>query len=116
MKRQEELLEFISSNGTLLINEQGNVNEKESDLNEWLLTISKVDMEELGNYYRLMRHDFLPEGGDVLDFCYWDKEGKYHVADKNWRYETFHNVELKSREIEPIVDLSYEWIENNRTL
>jgi hypothetical protein len=47
-------MEFEGSNGTLLVNENGSIN-KDSDFDNdsWLSEISKVDIEELDNYYKL---------------------------------------------------------------
>ena len=47
-------MEFESSNGTLLVNENGSINENSDfDKDSWLSDISKVDIEELDNYYKL---------------------------------------------------------------
>lgn len=115
MRTQESLLEFISSNGTLIIDEKGNVNHEESDLSDWLNTIKKVDMEELDNYYKIMNHNFLPESGDVLDFGYWDKQDRYHPPSRDWRYDTFHNPNQHERTNELLILKAYKWIEKNRT-
>lgn len=107
-------MDFESSNGTLLVNEDGTIN-KNSDLSGWLLDIVKVDIEELDNYYKLQDLGVC-EGGDVLDFGWWDKEGKYNEPDKIWRLETFHNPDLSDKKVKEIVDESFNWINKNRKL
>lgn len=103
---------FESSNGTLLVNENGEIH-KDSDLSDWLLDIEKVDIEELDNYYKLNGLD-LCEGGDVLDFGWWDKQGNYNKPKKSWRKEIFHNQKLSKKEIKNVVKQSFEWIKNSR--
>ena len=107
-------MEFESSNGTLLVNENGSINENSDfDKDSWLSDISKVDIEELDNYYKLQ--GFVKcEGGDVLDFGWWDKKDKYNKPERNWRIETFHNQELEEEEVSTIVAKSFKWIKDNR--
>ena len=107
-------MEFDSSNGLLLVNENGSIH-KDSDIEGWLTDISKVDLEELDNYYKLQGIG-LCEGGDVLDFGWWDKNGEYNKPDRLWRIEVFHNQEIKNSKVASIVDNSYEWINKNRLL
>jgi|TARA_R110002012_G_scaffold55850_2_gene142524 hypothetical protein len=106
-------MEFISSNGTLLVNKNGTVH-KDSDLDGWLLDIAKVDLEELDNYYKIQTLNEC-EGGDVLDFGWWDKKGNYNKPEKVWRIETFHKPELNEKEVEKIVNISFQWIDDNRS-
>lgn len=107
-------MEFESSNGTLLVNENGSINENSDfDNDSWLSDISKVDIEELDNYYKLQGLGKC-EGGDVLDFGWWDKKGNYDKPDRDWRIETFHKQDLKEEEVNTIVATSFQWIEDNR--
>ncbi len=105
-------MEFESSNGLLLVNEDGTINEN-SEISEWLLDIEKVDIEELDNYYKIQGLGQC-EGGDVLDFGWWDKEGNYNQPEKNWRLEVFHNTELNDKEVDEVVEKSFNWINKNR--
>ena len=106
-------MEFESSNGTLLVNENGSINEgSEFDNDSWLSEISKVDLEELNNYYNLQGLGKC-KGGDVLDFGWWDRKGNYNKPDRNWRIETFHKQDLES-EVNSIIVKSFQWIEDNR--
>lgn len=116
-------MEFISSNGYLYVNEDGTIH-PDSDIEDWLLDIDKVDIEELDNY--LSYYDLpLAQGGDVLDFGYWDKGGIYHPPSKQWREDTFHRVSVDSdpdeakaywnkERIKEVIDESFEWIKRNR--
>lgn len=116
-------MEFISSNGYLYVNEDGTIH-PDSDIEDWLLDIDKVDIEELDNY--LSYYDLpLAQGGDVLDFGYWDKGGIYHPPSKQWREDTFHRVSVDSdpdeakaywnkERIKEVIDKSFEWIKKNR--
>jgi len=116
-------MEFISSNGYLYVNEDGTIH-PDSDIEDWLLDIDKVDIEELDNY--LSYYDLPPaQGGDVLDFGYWDKGGIYHPPSKQWREDTFHRVSVDSdpdeakaywnkERIKEVIDESFEWIKRNR--
>jgi hypothetical protein len=116
-------MEFISSNGYLYVNEDGTIH-PDSDIEDWLLDIDKVDIEELDNY--LSYYDLpLAQGGDVLDFGYWDKGGVYHSPSKQWREDTFHRVSVDSdpdeakaywnkERIKEVIDKSFEWIKKNR--
>jgi len=126
MKTKELIpMEFISSNGTLYVNEDGTINniewEDSYDESSWLLDIERVDIEELDNY--LSYYDFeLADGGDVLDFAYWDKNGVYHLPSRQWREDTFHKVPISdeekkfwtSEEIMKVIDKSFNWIKENR--
>jgi len=126
MKTKELIpMEFISSHGTLYVNEDGTINniewEDSYDESSWLLDIERVDIEELDNY--LSYYDFeLADGGDVLDFAYWDKNGVYHLPNKQWREDTFHKVPISdeekkfwtSEEIMKVIDKSFNWIKENR--
>lgn len=104
---------FESSHGIVAVTEDGNVIESESELSDWLLTIQKVDIEEIKHYHNLNKIEFENEG-DVLDFGYWDKKGKYHKPDFNWRKDTYHSQELTKTEIKNIIRLSKLWIKENR--
>jgi hypothetical protein len=106
-------MEFESSNGILLVNEDGTIN-KDSELSEWLLEIQKVDIEELDNYYKIQGLE-LCDGGDVLDFGWWDKKGNYNQPEKSWRLETFHRQDMSEKKIKNIVKQSFDWINKNRT-
>lgn len=114
MKNEKLLpMEFISSNGTLLVNKDGTIH-KDSDLSDWLLTIHKIDIEELDNYYKIQKIGKC-EGGDVMDFGYWDKNGNYFIPEKQWRLDVFHNQKIKDKkEIQKTVEESFKWIEFNR--
>ena len=116
-------MEFISSNGYLFVNEDGTIH-PDSDTEDWLGTIQKVDIEELDNYLGLFDLG-LCDGGDVLDFGYWDKQGVYHEPSKQWRVDTFHRVAVESdtkeakeywteSQIQKTIEESFEWINNNR--
>tara|TARA_Y100000389_G_C17330170_1_gene447641 strand:+ start:319 stop:675 length:357 start_codon:yes stop_codon:yes gene_type:complete len=107
-------MEFESSNGTLLVNENGSIN-KDSDFenDSWLSEISKVDIEELDNYYKIQGLGKC-EGGDVLDFGWWDKKGNYNKPEKSWRMGTFHKQDLEKDEVNTIITTSFQWIEDNR--
>lgn len=124
MKTKELIpMEFISSNGHLYVNEDGSIH-PDSEMEDWLLDIDKVDIEELDNY--LSYYDLpLAQGGDVLDFGYWDKGGIYHPPSKQWREDTFHRVSVDSdpdeakaywnkERIKEVIDKSFEWIKKNR--
>ena len=76
--------------------------------------IAKVDIEELDNYYALQGIEGKCEGGDVVDFGYWDKKGKYFEPEKSWRIDTFHSTKLSKREVKEVVRKSLEWIKINR--
>lgn len=116
-------MEFISSNGHLYVNEDGSIH-PDSEMEGWLLDINKVDIEELDNY--LSYYDLPPaQGGDVLDFGYWDNDGEYHMPSKQWREDTFHRVSVDSdpdeakaywnkERIKEVIDKSFDWIKNNR--
>lgn len=118
-------LEFESSHGTLYVNEDGTIHPSSKEfISDWLLNIERVDIEELDNY--LSYYD-LPsaQGGDVLDFAYWDKGGVYHPPSRQWREDTFHRVSVDSdpdeakahwteERIKQVIDKSYEWIKENR--
>ena len=126
MKTKELIpMEFISSHGTLYVNEDGTINniewEDSYDESSWLLDIERVDIEELDNY--LSYYDFeLADGGDVLDFAYCDKNGVYHLPSRQWREDTFHKVPISdeekkfwtSEEIMKVIDKSFNWIKENR--
>ena len=126
MKTKELIpMEFISSHGTLYVNEDGTINsiewEDSYDESSWLLDIERVDIEELDNY--LSYYDFeLADGGDVLDFAYWDKNGVYHLPSRQWREHTFHKIPISdeekkfwtSEEIMKVIDKSFNWIKENR--
>ena len=117
-------LEFISSHGTLYVNEDGTINniewEDSYDESSWLLDIERVDIEELDNY--LSYYDLpLAQGGDVLDFGYWDKDGEYHPPEKFWRENVFHRIIVNSdpdevkaywtkERIQEVIDESFKWI------
>jgi hypothetical protein len=103
------MIQFISSNGILVVNEKGEVIIKESDLSDWLLTIKKVDIEEIDNYLSLNGFGSC-EGGDVLDFGYWDKENVYHTPSKSWRIDTFHNQDFEENKIIEVVSKSFDWL------
>ena len=105
--------EFISSHGELRIDAKGNVLNDPDELKDWLATIGKVDVEELVLYSQAMGLGGLANG-DVMDFGYWDKEGKYHKPEESWRRETYHKVKLDERVREKIIDDSMAWIEKNR--
>lgn len=105
-------MSFESSNGILLVNEDGTVH-KDSDLSGWLLEIFRVDMEELDNYYSINMRGKC-DGGDVLDFGWWNKEGEYNMPERDWRIVTFHNQDFNEGEVGDVVDQSFQWIDNNR--
>jgi len=105
-------MEFVSSHGTLLVNEDGTIH-KDSDLSDWLLDIEKVDIAELDHYNKLQGLD-LCEGGDVCDFGYWDKKGKYHIPEKQWRLDIYHSIHLSQEEQEISIEESFKWISENR--
>lgn len=124
MKTKELIpMEFISTHGTLYVNDDGTVHPN-SDTDDWLTTIHRVDIEELDNY--LSYYDLPPsEGGDVLDFGYWDKDGEYHLPEKSWREEVFHRIIVNSdpdevkaywtkERIQEAIDKSFNWIKENR--
>ena len=117
-------MEFISSHGTLYVNENGTINSIDCDEVDWLGDISKVDIEELDYYLSL--YDLEPtQGGDVLDFGYWDKDGVYHQPSRQWREDVFHRVSVDSdpdeakgywteEKIQETIEKSFEWIKKNR--
>ena len=82
----EELIpmQFDSSFGILLVNEDGTIHEDSDFDTSWLSDIHKVDIEELDNYYLSKGWD-KTKGGDVLEFGWWDKEGNYNEPNKKWR-------------------------------
>lgn len=116
-------MEFISSHGYLYVNEDGTIH-TDSDIEDWLLDVERVDIKELDNY--LSYYDLpITEGGDVLDFGYWDKDGVYHMPSRQWREEVFHRVSVDSdpneskdywtrEEILKVIDKSFNWIKENR--
>lgn len=104
---------FISSCGELYVNFDGTIG-KESEISDWLLDISKVDVEELENYYKLNNLIGALDGGDVLDFGWWDKEGEYNKPEKSWRLEVFHNQDFDEAKVLGIVEKSFGWIDKNR--
>ena len=107
-------MDFESSCGTLLVNENGSIN-KDSDFDNdsWLSKISKVDIEELDNYYKIQGLGKC-ECGDVLDFGWWDKKGNYNKPDRSWRVEIFHKQNLEEDEVSTIIATSFQWIVDNR--
>ena len=115
-------MEFISSNGYIYVNDDGTIDSIESDdTTNWLYDVERVDIEELNNY--LSYYDFdLGEGGDTLDFGYWDKDGVYHAPSRQWREDTFHKIPISDDEekywtksqIQKTIEESFEWIKNNR--
>lgn len=121
-------LEFISSDGYVYVNEDGTLDSIEwagsMDETSWLLNIERVDIEELDNYLSYYDLD-IAQGGDVLDFGYWDKGGVYHLPDRQWRENVFHRISVDSdpeeskdywtkERIQEVIDKSYEWIKENR--
>ena len=120
----EVAMEFISSNGYVYVNNDGTIDSiewAEDDKSNWLYDLERVDIEELENY--LSYYDFeLGEGGDVLDFAWWDKDGVYHLPSRQWREDTFHKIAISDEEkefwtqekIQETIDMSYEWIKENR--
>lgn len=117
-ENQSELapMPFESSNGTLLVNRDGTIHE-DSDIDDWLVDIDRVDVVELDNYYSSNGLGICG-GGDALDFAYWDRDQKYHLPDRNWRLDTFH-PQVPKRTISQIVELvdeSFKWIKENRNL
>jgi predicted phosphatase len=105
-------MEFESSNGTIYVDEKGNVL-PHSELSDWLEDIKRVDIEELDLYYA-MNGLGKAEGGDVLDFGYWDKDDKYHAPSMGWRSGTFHNQALDIVHVSRIIDYMVEWGKTNR--
>ena len=118
MTRQDERLTFESSHGIIVCDGWGNIKPNESDLSDWLNDVLKIDVEELENYYilnKLKPNEI--DGGDVLDFGYWDKGGVYHKADENWRLTTFHNQDIKlNKDVTKLVADSFCWIAKNRKI
>ena len=106
--------EFCSSHGDLRIDAKGNVLNDPDELEDWLCTIKKVDVDELMRYNRAMDFGDCLTDGDVLDFGFWDKEGKYHKPDEKWRHETYHNKNLDERVREQIINYSIIWINRHR--
>lgn len=106
---------FDSSHGELIINQHGDVLPK-SELSDWLLGIEKVDVEELVHYYILNGFGNELCDGDVLDFGYWDKEGKYIEPDYYFREKTFHNQKFTDEQVKEAIDKSKEWIKKYRTI
>ena len=120
MDKQTELIpmEFISSYGALYVMEDGSVDEFRSDeypidSDCWLVEIEKVDIQELDNYYKIQGLNPC-QGGDVLDFGWWDKKGNYNKPDTEWRLDVFHNTTLNRKEVEKYVEMSFQWIDDNR--
>ena len=125
MKTKELIpMEFISSHGTLYVNEDGTIH-SDTDIDDgWLLDIERVDIEELDNY--LSYYDLpITDGGDVLDFAYWDNDGVYHLPPRQWREDVFHRVSVDSdpneskahwtkERINEVIDKSFNWIKENR--
>lgn len=122
MQHQCVSMEFISSNGYIYVNDDGTIDSIESyDTTNWLYDIDRVDIEELDNY--LSFYDFeLADGGDVLDFGYWDKDGVYYPPSRQWREDTFHKIPISEEEktfwtreeILKVIDKSFNWIKENR--
>ena len=107
-------MQFESSNGTLLVNEDGLINENSDFENDsWLSDILKVDIEELNNYYKIQGLKKC-EDGDVLDFGWWDKKGNYNKPQRDWRINIFHKQDLEEEEVNTNVSKSFKWIEDNR--
>jgi hypothetical protein len=77
-------MQFQSSFGILFVNEDGTIHEESDFENSWLSEIHKVDIEELDNYYLSQGLD-KAQGGDVLEFGWWDKQGNYNEPNKKWR-------------------------------
>jgi hypothetical protein len=117
-------MEFISSHGTLYVNEDGTIHPDTDIDDSWVLSIERVDIEELDNY--LSYYDLpLAQGGDVLDFGYWDNKGVYRLPPRQWREDVFHRVSVDSdpdeakaywtkERINEVIDKSFEWIKENR--
>lgn len=107
-------MNFVSSNGTLIVNRDGSINqESEFDNESWLSEIAKVDVEELERYYKMQGLE-VGLHGDVLDFGYWDNDGNYNEPERSWREDVFHNVDFSKEHVASIIDNSYEWIAENR--
>ena len=111
----ERAYHFISSHGDLMIDKDGNVL-PQSDLSDWLLEIGKVDVEELIHYFQLNGLDGDLDGGDVLDFGYWDKNGEYHKPHMDFRKNTFHNQDFRYTQIEEVIIKTEQWLNKYRTV
>jgi hypothetical protein len=108
-----EELTFISSHGTLVVDCNGTINNELSDLSDWLNDIGKVDVEELDNYCCLSSV-YPIDGGDVLDFGYWDKQGAYIEPNREWRERCFHNIVFTEKKNNELIEEAYNWIKQNR--
>lgn len=107
-------LRFHSSHGSVVCSEDGTIKHELSDLSDWLNDIGKVDVEELDNY-GCLSGIYPIDSGDVLDFGYWDKKGKYVEPDRWWREQSFHNRYFTQEKNQQIIEEAYNWIEQNRS-
>lgn len=109
---EKDVFEFVSSNGTVEINRNGDVLPS-SDLSDWLLDIQKVDVEELKVYSCSIGDEGIDDG-DVLDFGFWDKKGNYNEPDFDWRLRVFNKQEETEEQKIKFVEDSKKWIQENR--
>ena len=86
---------FGSSNGEVVVDQEGNVLEEESALSDYLCDIQKVDLKEMFEWYR--KFGVNPEECrghfDILDVGFWRKDGTYEKADEEHRsiFEEYRN-------------------------
>jgi hypothetical protein len=52
----------------------------------YLLDITKFDIEEWDKWYedKFKENSPKPNNFDVLDLCYWTKDGNYHYSKRGW--------------------------------
>lgn len=104
---------FYSSHGFIVCDEKGTIKHELSDLSDWLNDIGKIDVEELDRYSKGLGC-YPIEGGDVLEFGYWDKQGVYIEPDREFRERCFHSIEFTEEQNNKLIEEAYNWIEQNR--
>jgi len=105
-------IHFCSSNGELYVNNDGTVDRDKSDLDDWLLTIDRVDLAEWLNWTQMTGME--SDCGDCLEFGFWDKAGRYHEPDWDWRRDVFHHKDMDDAHVNRLIEKAKAWINTYR--
>ena len=82
-------IHFCSSHGELYINNDGTIDRDRSELDDWLLTIERVNLAEWINWTQ--ESGIGTDCGDCLELGFWDTDGDYQEPDWVWRKELIQN-------------------------